>query len=103
MFLSQPKNVRRMLLLGLMLGGAPAGWAAEPPERFDSGFADVKNFSAGMPAAQFDRLRAVIKPKSGGFDDLQWMTDLSEARKKAAAEGKPLLVWVGDGHPLGWT
>jgi hypothetical protein len=48
-------------------------------------------------------LRALIKPKPGGFDDLPWMTDLWEARKKAAAEGKPLLVWVGDGHPLGWT
>ena len=52
---------------------------------------------------QFDKLRALIKPKPGGFDDLPWMTDLWEARKKAADEGKPLLVWVGDGHPLGWT
>jgi hypothetical protein len=52
---------------------------------------------------QFDNLRALIKPLPGGYDDVPWMTDLWEARKKAAAEGKPLLVWVGDGHPLGWT
>jgi hypothetical protein len=52
---------------------------------------------------QFDKLRALIKPLPGGYDDIPWMTDLWEARKKAAAEGKPLLVWVGDGHPLGWT
>jgi hypothetical protein len=31
------------------------------------------------------------------------MTSLWEARKKAAAEGKPILLWVGDGNPLGWT
>lgn len=52
---------------------------------------------------QFNKLRGLIKPKPGGYDDVPWMTDLWEARKKAAAEGKPLLVWVGDGHPLGWT
>jgi hypothetical protein len=59
--------------------------------------------SAPIPADQFDKLRALVKPKPGGYDDIPWMTDLWEARKKAAAEGKPLLVWVGDGHPLGWT
>jgi SAM-dependent methyltransferase len=60
-----------------------------------------------LPAVQirdrFDQLRALIRPRPGGFDDLPWLTDLWEARKKAAEEGKPLLVWVGDGHPLGWT
>ncbi len=59
--------------------------------------------AAGLSADQFGKLRSLIKPRLGGFDDLPWMTDLWEARKKAAAEGKPLLVWVGDGHPLGWT
>lgn len=62
----------------------------------------AKTASAIVPD-QFDKLRALIKPKPGGFDDLPWMTDLWQARKKAADEGKPLLVWVGDGHPLGWT
>jgi hypothetical protein len=52
---------------------------------------------------QFTKLRELIKPKPGGFDDIRWMTDLWAARQKAAAEGKPLLIWVGDGHPLGWT
>jgi hypothetical protein len=28
------------------------------------------------------------------------MTDLWEARRRAAAEGKPMLVWEMDGHPL---
>lgn len=64
---------------------------------------DAGKTSAKIPADQFEKLRALIKPLPGGFDDVPWMTDLGEARKKAAAEGKPLLVWVGDGHPLGWT
>jgi hypothetical protein len=68
---------------------------------------DAEGSSIPLPAQklvdEFDSLRSLIKPKPGGFDDIPWMTDLWEARKKAAEEGKPLLVWVGDGHPLGWT
>jgi hypothetical protein len=31
------------------------------------------------------------------------MSSLWEARRKAAAEGKPILLWEMDGHPLGCT
>jgi len=94
-----------MLILGLLLGGAQVDqvWAAAPPARSGPGSSETKNIAPGLSAEQFARLRSLIKPKPGGFDDLPWMTDLYLARKKAAAEGKPLLVWVGDGHPLGWT
>lgn len=87
----------RLLTLGLVLGGTLVNHARalEPSDRPKS--------TPSLSADQFDKLRTLIKPKPGGFDDLPWMTDLWEARKKAAAEGKPLLVWVGDGHPLGWT
>ena len=73
-----------------------------PADRSEAGSSSAKK-AAGLAPDQFDKLRALIKPKPGGFDDVPWMTDLWEARRKAAAEGKPLLVWVGDGHPLGWT
>jgi hypothetical protein len=88
-----------------MLGLAGSSWIAlaAPPNRSDARTADAGKPAARIPADQFDRLRALIKPMPGGFDDIPWMTDLWEARVKAAAEGKPLLVWVGDGHPLGWT
>jgi hypothetical protein len=97
--------VARMLALSLLLGGVLVyqAWAMDPPDRSDPRAGDVTKSAAGLSADQFDKLRALIKPRPGGFDDIVWMTDLWEARKKAAAEGKPLLVWVGDGHPLGWT
>jgi hypothetical protein len=96
MFASRLKVAAGMLTLGLLVGGALVDQArALAP--------DDRDTAAGLSPVQFDRLRALIRPLPGGFDDLSWMTDLWEARKKAAAEGKPLLVWVGDGHPLGWT
>ena len=89
-------------MLTLFLGAQVlATWAQTPPGPSESG--DAKKTPAGIVPDQFEKLRALIRPKPGGFDDLPWMTDLWEARKKAADEGKPLLVWVGDGHPLGWT
>jgi hypothetical protein len=52
---------------------------------------------------QFEKLRTQIKPEPGGFEDIPWMTNLWEGRRKAAAEGKPLYVWSGGGPPCGFT
>jgi hypothetical protein len=51
---------------------------------------------------QFKQLQAVIKPAAteDRWAQIPWLTDLWEARQKAAAAGKPILVWEMDGHPL---
>lgn len=53
--------------------------------------------------AQFDRLHALIRPQANEdhWMRIPWQIDLWEARKKAAAEGKPILLWEMDGNPLG--
>ena len=55
--------------------------------------------------AEFDRLRDLIKPaaEEGAWARVPWKTSLWEARQKAAAEGKPILLWEMDGHPLACT
>ena len=54
---------------------------------------------------QLDELKALIKP--GKDEDrwaaIPWMTDLWQARQLAARQGKPILLWEMDGHPLGCT
>jgi hypothetical protein len=54
-------------------------------------------------AEQFDRLSKLIKPTAAesSWSSIPWMADLNEARRKAAAEGKPLFVWTMSGEPLG--
>ncbi len=49
------------------------------------------------------RLHRLIKPQSGEekWQQIPWLSSLWEARKRAAAEGKPILLWEMDGHPLG--
>ena len=57
-----------------------------------------------IPADQFLKLHALIKPQPGElrFHEIPWLIDVWEARKKAAAEGKPILVWSGaGGSPVG--
>lgn len=51
---------------------------------------------------QFSKLHALIKPQADEekFMQIPWMTNLWDARKKAAAEGKPIILWEMDGHPL---
>jgi len=57
-----------------------------------------------IPANQFDKLLNLIKPQSGElrFQEIPWLMSTWDARKKAAEEGKPILVWSGSGGaPLG--
>ena len=51
------------------------------------------------------RLHPTIMPRPGEapWADVPWETDLWEARKKAAAQGKPIFVWSANGEPLGCT
>jgi hypothetical protein len=46
----------------------------------------------------------LIKPAPGEskWAELPWLLDVYQARKKAAAEGKPILIWsAGGGPPIG--
>jgi hypothetical protein len=50
---------------------------------------------------RFAELRELIRPHEGesNWRHVEWLTSLHEARVRAAAEGKPILVWSGGGAP----
>ena len=59
-----------------------------------------------MPAAEFQRLQTIIRPDpKKSFEAIPWMTSLWDARKKAAAEDKPIVICytggAGYNEPLG--
>jgi hypothetical protein len=57
-----------------------------------------------VSAANFQKLYSMIRPAPDkSFEAIPWSTSLWEARKKAAAEDKPIVLWAGDPHPLGVT
>ena len=58
-----------------------------------------------IDTAQFDKLHALIKPHAAEqkWTEVSWLANLWEARRQAAAQGKPILLWEMDGHPLGCT
>lgn len=59
---------------------------------------------AAIPPERFAKLHTLIKPQPGElrFHEIPWLIDVWEARKKAAEEGKPILVWSGaGGAPVG--
>ena len=61
---------------------------------------------ATIPPADFERLTSLIKPQKGEspWRDITWLTNVTAARKKAAAEGKPIVIFTAaDGSPLGRT
>ncbi len=42
-------------------------------------------------------------PQEHVWEDIPWRTDLWSARREALSAHRPLLLWVGQGHPLGMT
>jgi hypothetical protein len=73
-------------------------------DREDAGARPPKGEPAAIPADQFVKLLTLIKPQPGElrFQQIPWLLDVWEARKRAAAEGKPILVWSGaGGAPIG--
>lgn len=64
-----------------------------------------ENNKLPLEPEHFARLHHLIKPAPGEarWAQVPWMpsTDIWAARKKAAAEGKPLFLWYMAGEPLG--
>ena len=52
---------------------------------------------------RLEELHKLIKPSGREltWTKIPWMTSLWEARQRAAREGKPILLWEMDGHPMG--
>jgi hypothetical protein len=81
-----------------------SGMVAEPPRQL--GGVPVPGFEVTrLEPKPFASLHAAVAPRGTGerWTEIPWEPDLNRARERAAREGKPLLIWVMDGHPLGCT
>jgi len=61
---------------------------------------------ATIPDSDFNRLHSIISPQEGEsrWREIDWLTNVTAAREKAAAEGKPIVIFTAaDGSPLGRT
>ena len=56
-----------------------------------------------IASEQFAKLHSLIRPKPSEqkWERIAWLTSLWVARQRAAEQGKPILLWEMDGHPLG--
>lgn len=55
---------------------------------------------------QLEHLLSIIKPQKGEspWREIAWLTNVTEARRKAIAEDKPLVIFTAaDGSPLSRT
>ena len=83
-------KIFRLLTICICLLPAGAAWAA-PPE---------------IAEKDFHRLHALIQPCEGEspWREIDWLTNVTAARKKAIKENKPLVIFTAaDGSPLGRT
>ena len=96
MFLTKLQSALAVLLIvGLFTDGmlAMTSDGAEPTEAKKSATPD------GLSLAEFEKVHKLIKPQPGEsrWREVPWLTSLWEARQKAAAAGKPIVVFTGSG------
>ena len=56
-----------------------------------------------IPMRDFQRLHSMMKPQFGEspWREVSWLTNITEARRRALAEDKPLVIFTAaDGSPL---
>ena len=79
----------RILLIPILMLLATAGAQTNHPQ----------------PLSEADYQQTLEQVRPGVFEDayalIPWQTDLWTARELAAKQGKPILLWEMDGHPLG--
>ena len=62
-----------------------------------------------VPAIPEDAIQTFLtavkpQPKESPWREIAWVTNITEARRRAVAEGKPLVIFTAaDGSPLGRT
>ena len=67
-------------------------------------FASLPASGQSVAGGDLEAVRGLIKPSPGEspWMEIPWLTSVWEARKKAAAEGKPMFIWAGSGGgPIG--
>src|SRR5215510_10995065 len=78
-----------LLLLGLALTAACAPAPSSAQSSKDASSLD-KKVAAVLPSKEEDR-----------WLEIEWHTNIAEARREAERQGKPVLLWVMNGNPLG--
>ena len=73
------------------------------PALFLAATAHAEPAKPALADAEYSSALKAIRPAAGEdrFTQIPWLTSLWEARQKAAEQGKPILLWEMDGHPLG--
>lgn len=85
---------------------ALAGMLAAPPvSRGQEAVAkpSAKPTTAGAHTSWFQARLDRLPMKKEAWQDIAWVTDLGEARRQAAATGRPIFLWSMNGNPLGCT
>ena len=91
-------GARRLLSVGVLVVAA----GAHGPARDVLAQAPAEARQPSPSAAELTRLATVIKPsaEANKWQQIPWLTDLSEARRVAAEEKRPLFLWTVFGEPL---
>lgn len=67
--------------------------------------ADAWESELSLQGKSLQEWRTLItpKPEERAWEQIPWLPTFHQGLEQASAEGKPLLLWLMNGHPLGCT
>ena len=79
--------------------------AANDPIAQDAAAAARRLPRPELRVEDLERWRDHVRPTSAelAFEAIAWIPNFAEGLQQADAQGKPLLLWAMNGHPLGCT
>jgi hypothetical protein len=101
--------IERPLLPSLLLVLLSTQSVADPRGPIQDGDAGREEARAlptpKLALSDLDRWRADILPAADelSYEAIPWIPDFAEGVREASKQGKPLLFWAMNGHPLGCT
>jgi hypothetical protein len=71
----------------------------------DFGTPEAPVFEPTLSSSNWEAWRDHVWPSADelAFEQIPWIPVLRDGVREADAQGKPLLVWMMNGHPLGCT
>jgi len=91
-------GARQLLYVGVLVVAA----GAHGPARDVLAQAPAEAKQPSLSAAELTRIATVIKPsaEANKWQQIPWLRDVTEGRKLAKEEKRPLFLWTVFGEPL---
>lgn len=97
------RRIRSCSLAVLLLAALAPGCGTESTEIAGPGQLVSKAYLEALATVEAKSAEILPAPAERRWEEIDWQATYADGLKASAEQGKPLMLWVMNGHPLGCT